>query len=145
MGISDFVLKKFFKTEGDELQLTFSKIELGNYITEQMESIDKEDDVDTEILMFKNALEFAEVKAREVMVPRTEIVAVELHENIQILTQIFTETGFTKILVYKDTIDDVIGYIHSFDLFKRPKTIKSMMVMVKKYRLLSSLIKVQTI
>ena len=125
MGISDFVLKKFFKTEGDELQLTFSKIELGNYITEQMESIDKKDDVDTEILMFKNALEFAEVKAREVMVPRTEIVAVELHENIQILTQIFTETGFTKILVYKDTIDDVIGYIHSFDLFKRPKTIKS--------------------
>jgi len=125
LRISDFVLKKFFKTEGDELQLTFSKIELGNYITEQMESINKEDDVDTEILMFKNALEFAEVKAREVMVPRTEIVAVELHENIKILTQLFTETGFTKVLVYKDTIDDVIGYIHSFDLFKRPKTIKS--------------------
>jgi len=125
MGISDFVLKKFFKTEGDELQLTFSKIELGNYITEQMESIDKEDNVDSEILIFKNALEFAEVKAREVMVPRTEIIAVELHENTKQLTQLFTETGFTKVLVYKDTIDDIIGYIHSFDLFKKPKTIKS--------------------
>jgi len=125
MHISDFVLRKFFKTEGDELQLTFSKIELGNYITEQMESVDKEDDVDSEILMFKNALEFAEVKAREVMVPRTEIVAVELHENTKKLTQLFTETGFTKVLVYKDTIDDIIGYIHSFDLFKKPKTIKS--------------------
>jgi len=125
MRISDFVLKKFFKTEGDELQLTFSKIELGNYITEQMEGVDKEDDVDSEILMFKNALEFAEVKAREVMVPRTEIVAVELHENTKTLTQLFTETGFTKVLVYKDTIDDIIGYIHSFDLFKKPKTIKS--------------------
>ena len=125
MHISDFVLKKFFKTEGDDLQLTFSKIELGNYITEQMKSIDQEDDVDSEILIFKNALEFAEVKAREVMVPRTEIIAVELHENTQKLTQLFTETGFTKVLVYKDTIDDIIGYIHSFDLFKKPKTIKS--------------------
>jgi len=125
MSISDFVLKKFFKTEGDELQLSFSKIELGNYITEQMESVDKSDDVDSEIQIFKNALEFAEVKAREVMVPRTEIVAIELHENTKNLTKIFTETGFTKLLVYKDTIDDIIGYIHSFDLFKKPKTIKS--------------------
>jgi len=125
MRISDFVLKTFFKTEGDELQLTFSKIELGNYITEQMESVDKTDQVDSEIQMFKNALEFAEVKAREVMVPRTEIVAVELHENTKDLTKLFTETGFTKVLVYKDTIDDIIGYIHSFDLFKKPKTIKS--------------------
>ena len=125
MRISDFVLKTFFKTEGDELQLTFSKIELGNYITEQMESVGKTDQLDSEIQMFKNALEFAEVKAREVMVPRTEIVAVELHENTKNLTKLFTETGFTKVLVYKDTIDDIIGYIHSFDLFKKPKTIKS--------------------
>ena len=125
MRISDFILKVFFKTEGDELQLTFSKIELGNYITEQMESVDKTDVVDTEIQMFKNALEFAEVKAREVMVPRTEIIAVEFHENIKDLTKLFTETGFTKVLIYKDTIDDIIGYIHSFDLFKKPKTLKS--------------------
>ena len=125
MRISDFVLKTFFKTDGDELQLTFSKIELGNYITEQMESVDNTDQVDSEIQMFKNALEFAEVKAREVMVPRTEIIAVELHENTKNLTKLFTETGFTKVLVYKDTIDDIIGYIHSFDLFKKPKSIKS--------------------
>jgi CBS domain containing-hemolysin-like protein len=125
MHISDFILKKLFKTEGDNLQLTFSKIELGNYISEEMESIDKEDEVDSEILIFKNALEFAEVKAREVMVPRTEIIAVELYENTKTLTKLFTETGFTKVLVYKDTIDDIIGYIHSFDLFKKPKTIRS--------------------
>ena len=56
MQISDFVLKKFFKTEGDELQLTFSKIELGNYITEQMETVDTTDEVDSEIQLFKNAL-----------------------------------------------------------------------------------------
>jgi CBS domain containing-hemolysin-like protein len=125
MHISDFILKKLFKTQGDNLQLTFSKIELGNYISEEMESIGKEDDVDSEILIFKNALEFAEVKAREVMVPRTEIIAVELYENTKTLTKIFTETGFTKILVYKNNIDNIIGYIHSFDLFKKPKTIRS--------------------
>ena len=125
MTISDFILKKVFKTSGDNLQLSFSKIEIGNYITEEMESIDKEDEVDTEILMFKNALEFAEVKAKEVMVPRTEIIAVELYENTKSLSKIFIETGFTKVLVYKDTIDDVIGYVHAFDLFKKPKTIKS--------------------
>lgn len=125
MQISDFVLKKFFKTEGDELQLTFSKIELGNYITEQMETVDTTDEVDSEIQLFKNALEFAEVKAREVMVPRTEIMAVELHESTQKLTKLFTDTGYTKILVYKDTIDDIVGYARSFDLFKKPRTIKS--------------------
>ena len=125
MHISDFILKKLFKTQGDNLQLTFSKIELGNYISEEMESIGKEDDVDSEILIFKNALEFAEVKAREVMVPRTEIIAVELYEDTKTLTKIFTETGFTKILVYKNNIDNIIGYIHSFDLFKKPKTIRS--------------------
>lgn len=125
MQISDFVLKRFFGTNGDELQLTFSKIELGNYISEQMESVDQTADMDTEIQLFKNALEFAEVKAREVMVPRTEIMAVELHESTQKLTKMFTETGYTKILVYKDTIDDIIGYVRSFDLFKQPRTIKS--------------------
>lgn len=125
MWISDFVLKKFFKTNGDELQLTFSKIELGNYISEQMETVDTTDEVDSEIQLFKNALEFAEVKAREVMVPRTEIMAVEFHESTQNLTKIFIETGYTKILVYKDTIDDIVGYVRSFDLFKKSRTIKS--------------------
>ncbi len=125
MQISDFVLKKFFKTEGDEIQLSFSKIELGNYISEQMESVNNDEEVDSEIQLFKNALEFAEVKAREAMVPRTEIMAVELHESTQNLTKLFTETGYTKILIYKDTIDDIIGYIRAFDMFKKPKSIKS--------------------
>jgi CBS domain containing-hemolysin-like protein len=76
-------------------------------------------------------LEFSEVKAREIMVPRTEITAVELHENPKKLSSIFTETGYSKILVYKDTIDDILGYIHSFELFKKPKTIKSIVLPVE--------------
>lgn len=131
MWISDFVLKKFFKTEGDQLQLSFSKVELGNYISEQMESVEETDEVDTEIQLFQNALEFAEVKAREVMVPRTEIIAVEFHESIKNVKQLFVETGLSKLLVYKDTIDDIVGYVHSFDLFKKPKTIKSIILPIE--------------
>ena len=125
--ISDFVLKHLFKTDGDQIQLAFTKVELGNYISEQMESVEEHDDVDTEIQIFQNALEFSEVKAREVMVPRTEIIAVEINDSIKSLNALFTETGRTKILVYKDTIDDILGYVHSFDLFKKTKTIKAMM------------------
>jgi len=129
--ISDFVLKVFFKTEGDQIQLAFTKVELGNYISEQMESVKEQDDVDTEIQIFQNALEFSEVKAREVMIPRTEIIAVEISDSVKSLNALFTETGRTKILVYKDTVDDILGYVHSFELFKKTKTIKSMLTLVE--------------
>lgn len=129
--ISDFVLKHVFKTEGDQIQLAFTKVELGNYISEQMESVEAHDDVDSEIQIFQNALEFTEVKAREVMVPRTEITAIEINDSIKSLSALFTQTGFTKILVYKDTIDDILGYVHSFELFKKPKNIKAMILPVE--------------
>ena len=129
--ISDFVLKVFFKTEGDQIQLAFTKVELGNYISEQMESVEEQDEVDSEIQIFQNALEFSEVKAREVMIPRTEIIAVDINDSIKSLNALFTETGRTKILVYKDTIDDILGYVHSFQLFKKAKSIKAMMVPVE--------------
>lgn len=129
--VSDLILKTFFKTDGDEVQLSFTKLELGDYINEQMETVNEEDEVDSEIQIFQNALEFAEVKAREVMVPRTEITAVELNETPKNLTKLFTETGYSKILVYKDTIDDIIGYVHSYELFKKPKTIKSILLPVE--------------
>ncbi len=129
--ISDMLLRQFFKTEGDQIQLAFTKVELGNYISEQMESVEEHDEVDTEIQIFQNALEFSEVKAREVMVPRTEIIAVELNSSIKTLNALFTETGCTKILVYNETIDDILGYVHSFELFKKPKTIKSIVLPVE--------------
>ncbi|MDO6817656.1 hemolysin family protein [Zobellia sp. 1_MG-2023] len=129
--VSDAILKAFFKTDGDDVQLAFSKIELGDYITEQMETVEEEDEVDSEIQIFQNALEFAALKAREVMVPRTEIMAVELHETPKNLAKLFTETGYSKILVYKDTIDNIIGYVHSYELFKKPKTIKSILLPVE--------------
>tara|TARA_R100000501_G_C2611478_1_gene105987 strand:+ start:66 stop:1292 length:1227 start_codon:yes stop_codon:yes gene_type:complete len=121
--ISDKVLKKFFKTEGDEVQLAFTKVELGNYITEQIESVETNEDLDSEIQIFQNALEFSEVKSREVMIPRTEIVAVEKEESLDALNAMFTETGLSKILIFQDSIDDIVGYVHSFELFKKPQSI----------------------
>ncbi|WP_338357755.1 hemolysin family protein [Yeosuana marina] len=129
--ISDMILRQFFKTEGDQIQLAFTKVELGNYISEQMESVEAHENVDSEIQIFQNALEFSEVKAREVMVPRTEIIAVELNNSIKTLNALFTESGCTKIIVYNDTIDDILGYVHSFELFKKPKDIKSIILPVE--------------
>lgn len=128
--ISDFVLKRFFRTKGDEVQLAFTKVELGNYINEQMEKVEEDQEIDTEIQIFQNALDFSEVKSREVMIPRTEIVAVDLATEPKELVKTFTETGLSKILIYKENIDDIIGYIHSFELFKKPPTIKSILLPV---------------
>jgi len=129
--VSDFILKIFFKTDGDEVQLSFTKLELGDYITEQMEAVEEEDEVDSEIQIFQNALEFSTVKAREVMVPRTEITAVEISETPKNLAKLFSETGYSKILVYKENIDEIIGYVHSYELFKKPKTLKSILLPVE--------------
>ena len=129
--ISDFILRKFFKTEGDTIQLYFSKLELGNYITEQMSSVEDSETVDSEILIFQNALEFSGVKARDVMSPRTEIIAVDLFDSIEELKQLFIETGYSKIVVYQNSLDDIVGYVHSFDLFKKPKSVKEIVIAVE--------------
>lgn len=131
IGISDFVLKKFFKTEGDQITLSFSKVELGNYITEQMNSIEDNQNIDSEIQIFQNALEFSGVKARDIMTPRTELVAVDLHSSVVELRELFIKTGYSKILIYHNTLDDIIGYVHSFELFKKPRTIKSILIPVE--------------
>lgn len=129
--ISDLILKKFFKTDGDQEQIFFSKVELGHYISEQMNSVEDNEEVDSEIQIFQNALEFSGVKSRDIMNPRTEISAVEIHDKVTELKQLFIETGYSKILVYQNSLDDIIGYVHSFELFKKPKTIKSIMISVE--------------
>ncbi len=128
---SDTILKKLFGLKGDDQQIFFSKIELGNYITEQMNSVKADDEVDSEIQIFQNALEFSGVKVRDIMNPRTEIAAIEIHDTIQELKALFIETGYSKILVYQNSLDDIVGYVHSFELFKKPKTIKSIMIPVE--------------
>ena len=128
--ITDKILKLIFKTDGDEVQLSFSKVELGNYISEQMETVKTEDEVDSEIQIFQNALDFSEVKSREVLIPRTEVVAVTIDRSPKELSELFIKTGLSKILVYNENIDNILGYVHSFELFKKPTTIKSILIPV---------------
>jgi CBS domain containing-hemolysin-like protein len=130
-NISDFFLRVFFKTNSEEQQTEFSREELGNYINEQIETGNSEEEVDSEIQIFQNALEFHKVKAREIMVPRTEMMAVEIHETIPNLRNAFVETGYSKILVYKSSLDDIVGYVNAFELFKKPKTIRSVLLPIE--------------
>ena len=128
--LSDLVLKIIFKSEGDTVQLTFSKLELGNYISEQMEIVETKEEIDSEIQIFQNALDFSEIKSREAMIPRTEVVAVDIETSPKDLVKIFTDTGLSKILVYQDSIDDILGYVHSFELFKKPTHIRKILMPV---------------
>ena len=130
-NISDFLLRIFFQANADVEQTEFSKEELGNYINEQMDATNEAKEVDSEIQIFQNALEFHKVKAREIMVPRTEMMAVEIHETISNLRQAFTETGYSKIVVYKNSLDDILGYVNAFELFKKPKTIRAVLLPVE--------------
>ena len=129
--ISDFFLRVFFRTNKDEEQTEFSREELGNYINEQIETSNSHEVFDSEIQIFQNALDFHKVKAREIMVPRTEMMAVEFHETIPNLRKIFIATGFSKILIYKTSLDDIIGYVNAFELFKKPKTIRSVILPIE--------------
>ena len=118
-AISNFLLNFFFKSSHTEKPKEFSKIELGNFITQQLEKAKDADEVDSEIQIFQNALEFNNVKAREVMIPRTEINAVEINDDIATLNQLFISSGNSKIIVYDKNLDHVLGYVHAFDMFKK--------------------------
>ena len=131
LWITNLILKTFFKTQGDKVQLLFSKDELENYIDEQIDGSSENQQIDSEVQIFQNALDFSDSKARDIMVPRIELCSLEIHDYISKLKDVFVSTGFTKILIYKNTIDDIIGYVHSHDLFKNPKTIKSMLLPVE--------------
>ena len=128
--LNDWILKFFFNIKTNTVQLSFSKLELGDYIEEQIENSKNKDEIDSEIKFFQNALDFSDLRSRETMVPRTEIIAVDINTSYDDLKSLFIETGFSKIPVYNKSIDDIIGYVHSFEMFKQPKTIKEIILPV---------------
>jgi len=127
---TDVILKQFFKTGSDKVQLSFSKVELGNYIDEQLESYNNKENLDSEIQIFQNALDFSEVKTREAMVPRAEVIAVEEKTSIEDIKALFISTGLSKIPVYRETIDHILGYVHAFEIIKKPKTLVNILLPV---------------
>ena len=121
--LSKWILK-IFKVEIDENQRLFDRVDLDDYLS----MLNSNEDENIEVEMLQNALELPTIKARECMIPRTEIVAVEIKTSILELKEKFIASKLSKILVYKDDIDNVIGYVHSLDLFRKPKTIKSILM-----------------
>jgi len=131
LKITNVLLRILFRSKTEELELSFSKIELGNYIEEQVEGVQNKAQLDTEIQIFQNALEFSTVKAREVMVPRAEITAIEKEKSIEELRALFASTGFSKIPVFNENIDDIIGFVHAFEMLKQPNSIKQILLPVE--------------
>ncbi len=127
IGISNFVMKYILRSTAEQGKMAFDKVDLDNYVRERSESSQREEEEDTEIQIFRNALEFSEQKARDFMVPRTEITALDVNEDIKTLKDMFIESNLSKILIYKDSIDNIIGYTHSFEIFKRPEKIRSIL------------------
>ena len=124
--ISNFIIKRVLKARSDDdnQKYVFSKIDLNDLIT-TTGTQEQHQEVEEEVKIFKNALDFSEVKVRECLIPRTELTAIEINSEIDELNKMFVASGHSNILVYKDNIDNIIGYINAKDLFKNPKTIKA--------------------
>ena len=126
--ISSFLLKLVLKVDinEDKEQTVFGKVDLDNIIDVSQPEIEIKGDIEHDIKLFQNALDFSKIKLRECVVPRTELIALEIESSIKKLKQKFIESGLSKILIYKETIDNIIGYVQSPDLFHNPKDISSM-------------------
>ncbi len=126
MGITNFLLRNIFNTEpgNEDKNKVFRRIDLDEFIKENdRTNTEHKELVETEIKLFKNALDFSKIKLREVMIPRTEIEMMETGASINDLRQKFVETGYSRILIFSESIDNIIGYVHSSMLFKNPQTI----------------------
>ena len=126
--ISEFVLKYIFGLKMEQVKQVFSKVDLDEYFDSLSHNIDRESNSKTEVEMLQNALDLSNTKVKECMVPRTDVSALNINSTIKELTDLFIETKFTKIPVFKDDIDNIIGYVHSSDLFKNPLNIRSIML-----------------
>ena len=109
------------KIKDEVRDTTFTKTELNHLIQSTLENADEKEDIDNDVKIFQNALDFSSIKVRDCLVPRTEIDAVEVNTPLEELKSVFTESGHSKVVVFKDNIDNIIGYIHSSELFRLGK------------------------
>ena len=128
MFVSNFFLKLLKAGTEEDTNKVFSKVDLEHYVQDLSDRIKEEEDFGNEMQILQNALDFSNIKARDCMIPRTEIVAVDLNESIDKLKQIFIEEKLSKVIIYRDQIDNIIGYVHSFAMFKKPESIKQIML-----------------
>lgn len=119
-GISDLFIRLVVRKEIKDEDVEFGRIDLDHYLSQATGNIDQSKAIDHEIQIFQNALDFSSLKARDCLVPRNEIVAIDITDTVENLSKRFIQTRLSKILVYRDNIDHIIGYVHSYELFKKP-------------------------
>lgn len=122
------VVLKMLRVETEDNEKVFSKIDLEHYVQDINDRMEEEEDLGNEVQILQNALDFGSVRARDCMIPRTAIVSVEMNDTIEELREKFIDTGLSKIIVYKENIDNIIGYVHSFEMFKNPESIKQILL-----------------
>jgi len=105
----------------------FKKVDIEEYLNNYSKNKDPQE-IDVEVQIMQNALDFSKVKVRECMIPRTEIIAIGINKSIKDLKNIFIKTKLSKVVIFQDNIDKIIGYAHSYDLFKSPTEIKSLLL-----------------
>jgi CBS domain containing-hemolysin-like protein len=133
IGLSKFLLKYVFRISLSEESYQFSAIDLEEYVKEYAPGEEEEAEVNQEMQMIQNAIEFKNIKLRDCLVPRTEIKAIELNEDVEQLRRLFTTTAHSKIMIYEENIDKLVGYVHAFDMFSQPETIKDVVRKVDVY------------
>ncbi|WP_373520550.1 hemolysin family protein [Aquiflexum sp.] len=127
VGLSRFFITRVLGLEYSEDKPVFKITDLNSFIQNNMHHSRQDVKVEVDSKIFDNAVEFKTIKVRECMVPRTDIAAVDIEDSMDDLKQVFAESGHSKIIVFKDTIDDVIGYCHQLELFKKPKKISDIL------------------
>ena len=128
-GLSKLILK-IFRVETKGSNQVFGRVDLDDYVQDLSIRIREDAHMENEIQLLQNALEFPELKARECLVPRTDIIALSADDTIEELKEKFIETGLSKILIYEENVDQIIGYVHAYELFNRPKTIREILLPV---------------
>ena len=127
IGISNFTMKYLLRVKPDtaDAEPVFGKVDLDHFLTTVQPEQAADGEETGELKIFKNALEFSGMKVRDCMIPRTDVIALEVDSSQEDLARRFIESGLSRILIFKDTIDNVIGYVNSKDLFKKPQKITS--------------------
>lgn len=127
--ISNFLIKLFSSKYSIEERMVFKRVDLDDYLEEHTNSIRKDSlELDSEVEILKNALDFSDVMVRDCMISRIDIIGININDSIDHLRQTFIRTGHSKILVYKENIDNVIAYVHSYEIFKNPSSIDDILL-----------------
>ncbi|MDD2299827.1 MAG: hemolysin family protein [Fermentimonas sp.] len=119
--ISEGILRLFGIKSPQPNDQTFSRVDLDTFVKKSIDDLSRVNEMDSEVKIFRNALDFSSMKLRDCMVPRADIVAVSIETDIDTLKERFIETGISRILVFKEDIDDIAGYIHMWEIFSHPK------------------------